>query len=199
MSVLLSVPEECELCSIPSLSESLKFSDDSCREPYLLLDLRLHTCRIDLQRGPLRSVLELEFEVMEATGCPSHASAPPWMARSWVNVFPALGRLGEPGSSCLRGGKWMALHHGLSPATPQSRLRGPFCPGSGQLPGLLVPVVGTVFGVLWHCRDLLVLSRLDSGNEPEDMGHIHGPSWSPFLQQVPLHWGQYSQTLKILP
>ena len=61
-----------------------------------------------------------------------------------------------------------------------------------------MPVVGTVFGVLWHRKDLLVLSRLDSGNEPEDMGHIHGPSLSLFLQQVPLHWGQYSQTLKIL-
>lgn len=135
MSVLLSVPEECELCSIPSLSESLKFSDDSCREPCSLLDLRLYTCRIDLQRGPLRSVPELEFEVMEATGCPSHASAPPWMARSCVNVFPALRKLGEPGSSCLRGGKWMALHHGLSPATPQSRLPGPFLPWVGPAAG----------------------------------------------------------------
>lgn len=148
---ILSVPEECELCSIPSLSESLKFPDSSCRNP--LLDLRLHTCRLDLQRGPLRSVPESELEVMEAAGCPSRASAPPRMSRSWVErVLAPLEDLESLGLPALEEKCGMAFHGGLSPATPHSRLLRTFPrPGSGQL---LVPVVGTVFGVLWHRKGL---------------------------------------------
>lgn len=141
-------------------------------------------------------MLESELEVMETAGCPSRASAPPRMAGSRVNMFQPLEdveSLGLPASE-EEGGWLFIVVWVLPPHIPGCW--GPSRPGSGQL---LVPVVGTVFGVLWHRRDLLVLSRLDSGNEPEDMGHIHGPSWSLFLQQVPLHWGQYSQTLKILP